>query len=254
MMPATVGFDYSGLAPETSEALKGLVERGNEARSRIALNFIEFGRVLIDGKKLVPRRFQRWVRAEFGLSPRTAEHHMAVARGAERVASKCANFAHWPRTVLAMIGGKTVPDDVWQREVHKYADTESVPKISIFAQSMKSGRVREQIRLLSSPVPNEPSQIVSLTPSAMNSTPMLANKMLNPELHGLTRQTDNLSNSSGVEAAFASVLAWLIERAEADDLEHLARMLQRCGGQKTFADLAGAIKEELARSAPNGIH
>lgn len=59
--------------------LDGYVQQGRMFLFNAAQNLIQYGRVLVEAKPLVPRgRFESWVQTNFGMSERTAQNYMAV--------------------------------------------------------------------------------------------------------------------------------------------------------------------------------
>ncbi len=61
--------------------LDGYAQQGRMFLFNAAQNLIQFGRVLVEAKPLVPRgQFESWVRDNFGVSERTAQGYMAVYR------------------------------------------------------------------------------------------------------------------------------------------------------------------------------
>ena len=60
-------------------ALDGYVQQGRMFLFNAAQNLIQYGRVLVEAKPLVPRgRFESWVQSSFGMSERTAQNYMKV--------------------------------------------------------------------------------------------------------------------------------------------------------------------------------
>jgi len=59
--------------------LESYAQQGQMFLFNAAQNLIQFGRVLVEAKPLVPRgQFESWVRSSFGMSERTAQQYMAV--------------------------------------------------------------------------------------------------------------------------------------------------------------------------------
>lgn len=70
--------ERSGDLPGT---LDSYVQQGQMFLFNIAQNLLQFGRVLVEAKPLVPRgQFEGWVQKSFGISERTAQQYMATWR------------------------------------------------------------------------------------------------------------------------------------------------------------------------------
>jgi hypothetical protein len=102
-----VPFDYSALQPAVASRAQAAAER---IRTRMRDSFIEVGTELIAVKEGLDRRqFLGWLRAEFGVSERSADNYMGAARLAK---DRIANFANAQPSVLYMLAAPRVPEQV----------------------------------------------------------------------------------------------------------------------------------------------
>ena len=77
-LPANINFDYDALPRDLADDARKIAGR---IRGRIKTGYIATGHDLIEMKERVGHgQFGAWLVAEFGLSERTAERYMAVAR------------------------------------------------------------------------------------------------------------------------------------------------------------------------------
>lgn len=76
--PASVSFNYNALPHDLADDARKIAGR---IRARIKIDYIATGHDLIEMKeRLGHGQFGAWLEAKFGLSDRTAERYMAVAR------------------------------------------------------------------------------------------------------------------------------------------------------------------------------
>lgn len=73
----TARFDYGSLTAEHAEAARSVADR---IKARTAAAILDTGRDLIAIKSLLDHgQFERWLRAEFGMTPRMAQNYMRAA-------------------------------------------------------------------------------------------------------------------------------------------------------------------------------
>ena len=90
-----VHFDYSGLTAEHADAARSAAER---IRARTSAAILDTGRDLIGIKTVLDHgQFERWLRAEFGMTPRTAQNYM---RAATLVADKSETVSYLPAATV----------------------------------------------------------------------------------------------------------------------------------------------------------
>jgi Protein of unknown function (DUF3102) len=95
-------FDYGSLPLEKAQALRESRTRIHTEIKKTAESVIAIGRELIVVKKTLPHgAFQAWVSSECGVSLRSAQNYMRVAR----LADKNATVAFLPLGTLYCLGG-----------------------------------------------------------------------------------------------------------------------------------------------------
>jgi len=98
-------FDYGALSPSAARFLQ---EQAREIIRTSANSVIQIGRDLIAAKHYLDHGvFLRWVEAEIGMRPRTAQAYMQVANW---VSGKSATVAHLPPSVLYLLSAARTPE------------------------------------------------------------------------------------------------------------------------------------------------
>ncbi len=98
-----IGFNYDSLAPADAKVAKIAAKR---IRGKMTGNVISIGEDLRSVKgKLSHGHFGAWLRAEFGMTQRTAQRYMAAAR----LADDCDEVAHLSPSALHALSAPTTP-------------------------------------------------------------------------------------------------------------------------------------------------
>lgn len=105
-LPAST-FDYGAMDANTAREARAIVER---YRGRTRSYMMDTGRDLVAMKgRLDHGLFQRWLKAEMGLEPRTAQNFMQAA---EQFGSKSEIVSHLPATVIYQLAAPSTPEPV----------------------------------------------------------------------------------------------------------------------------------------------
>src|SRR3954468_2766961 len=108
-----VGFDYSALPPDVAEEARATAHHVRE-RTRAAI--IETGRDLRRIKaRLRHGLFLKWIDAEFGMTPRTAQNYMAAAALVE----KSEIVSHLPPTSVVQLAAPSTPKSAHNEVVRR---------------------------------------------------------------------------------------------------------------------------------------
>jgi len=108
-----VGFDYSALPPDVAEEARATAHHVRE-RTRAAI--IETGRDLRRIKaRLRHGLFLKWIDAEFGMTPRTAQNYMAAAALVE----KNEIVSHLPPTSVVQLAAPSTPKSAHKEVVRR---------------------------------------------------------------------------------------------------------------------------------------
>ena len=103
---AIVGFNYDLLPPDVAQVAQ---KAALYIKARLNDSLIEIGKGLRIAKKSLGRGlFGKWVRAEFGMTMRTAQRHMAAAR----LAAKSDTVSLLSPTALYALSAPTTPNAV----------------------------------------------------------------------------------------------------------------------------------------------
>ncbi len=104
--------DYGTLDPEAAGIVRGAAER---IRATMARTVPEIGCELLRAKSVLPHgRFTAWAQAEIGMTARTAEKYMQVARFLD---GKPERISLLPPTVLYALSAPTAPAELVQEVV-----------------------------------------------------------------------------------------------------------------------------------------
>ncbi|TXN15136.1 DUF3102 domain-containing protein [Methylobacterium sp. WL122] len=118
---AGAGFDYQALDAATAGEARAAVAR---YRSRQEAYVLDTGRDLVAMKaRLEHGTFLRWVEAEMGLTPRTAQNFMQAAT---RLGPKSEIVSHLPPTTLYRLSADAVPEPLREEIVGRLAAGEAL--------------------------------------------------------------------------------------------------------------------------------
>ncbi|WP_336489579.1 DUF3102 domain-containing protein [Methylobacterium nigriterrae] len=121
-------FDYGQLEPEVAQEARSVAAR---YRSRVQAYVIDTGRDLLAMKERLDHgQFLSWVKAEMGLTPRTAQNFMQAAA---QLGHKCEIVSHLPPTTLYRLAASSTPAHVREDIVRRLEAHESLPPKTIEA-------------------------------------------------------------------------------------------------------------------------
>jgi len=122
-----VGFDYTLLSHGAARVVRDVADR---IRSRLTTNLIKTGRDLrLVRKKLKHGQFGAWLRAEFGLTTRTAQRYMRAAR----LADKSDTVSLLAPTALYALSAETTPKQAREKVIERLNAGETLGKSDIAA-------------------------------------------------------------------------------------------------------------------------
>jgi len=112
-------FDYGALAPEVAECLRKQTDRIRTRTKATCLAIIEIGRDLVAVRQSIGHGlFVKWVEAECGFTPRSAQKYMRAAEFAEGK-SELSSFLS--PTTLYKLSAKSTPPEVIQAVLSRAA-------------------------------------------------------------------------------------------------------------------------------------
>jgi hypothetical protein len=119
------GFDYGSLPAEVRIEAKAAAERIKE-RMRGAV--VEVGTDLIQVKDRLPHgEFGKWLKAEFGMTERSAQNYMAAAS----LVGKCETVSFLQPRTLYLLAAPSTPESTRQEVVDRLAGGEVIPDPTI---------------------------------------------------------------------------------------------------------------------------
>jgi hypothetical protein len=105
-------FDYSDLAPDLARDLRLQAARIRRRHADTTKSIVETGRDLMATKQHLDHgQFTAWVEAEIGLTIRTVQHYMAVARLADQIPN-AKSVSHLLPSVVYKLAAKSTPAEV----------------------------------------------------------------------------------------------------------------------------------------------
>jgi Protein of unknown function (DUF3102) len=114
----------SSFPPDLAEQLRAIAERIRPRQQAIIENIIASGQDLIRAKTLLSHgRFLGWVATEFGMSARTAQNYMSVAREFGKTG---ATVSHLPAGLLYRLVERATPETA-REKVRKWLSTGERP-------------------------------------------------------------------------------------------------------------------------------
>jgi Protein of unknown function (DUF3102) len=140
LLRADQGFQYESLEAKLAESVQES-DRIRERMKSSIQNIIEIGVDLLQVKKSLPHgQFGDWLRAEFGLSDRSAQNFMSVAEK-----FKSANIADLPiqPSAVYLLAAPSVPDEARQIAIDRAEAGEEIniaAARTIVAESKKERR------------------------------------------------------------------------------------------------------------------
>ena len=110
-------FDYTSISSDVAEDARAAAAR---IRHRMVANIGEIGRELCAVKKRMPHgTFVRWVKAELGINPRSAENYMNAALFLE---GKSESISHLPSTAIYALAAPSASQSIVDRVVAELDD------------------------------------------------------------------------------------------------------------------------------------
>lgn len=139
--PAAVRFDYTTVAPELAALARKAADR---FRGRVRAAYLDTGRDLIEIKEAMGHgKFGTWIKAELGLTPRTAEHCMNAARF---LADKSETLSHLPPTVIYALAAPSAPAAVVEQVVAAAGTGAALPVEEIKAKLAEAAAERREVQ------------------------------------------------------------------------------------------------------------
>jgi hypothetical protein len=136
-------FDYSTMDAELAANLRKQAARIKKRIGKATQDLIDIGRDLLAAKKqLVDHgEFIGWVETEVGISRRTAQAYMAVARLAE---AKGAAIALLPPTTVHRLAAKSAPPEVVSEVIAKAESGDVLPDRTVSEMILEAKSQRKQ--------------------------------------------------------------------------------------------------------------
>jgi hypothetical protein len=279
IIQASTGFSYDDLDADVATEARVVVAR---FRGRFVNSAIETGRDLIAIKqKLGHGRFGQWVRAELGITERTAQHWMRVA---EAFGDKPETVSHLPSAVLYRLASKSVPASIRAQVIAADQPLNAATLDAMIGQPMAVNPVRTSARTTArdqsaAEVEDEPLRTgddvgsstdkndaaskaaegrveeasmqkpndqreASVEPTVTTSSEIQVDKVPSPKPND--RQGARADQTTAASAA--SKAAELIAARFGDDLPELLSLMER-SGTKLIQALRVMVSQRSARSA-----
>jgi hypothetical protein len=187
---ANTDFDYAGLDAEVAAEARAAADRIRALGRRLDEAIGAIGEELIDIKeKLGHGQFGRWLKAEFGMSPDTAERYMRVMRV---FGDKIRTVRFLKPTTLYTLSAKVVPETVRNKIVERIEGGEQVSDSEVRAVIDRAKTLRKEPtprgRKLSPASPPKPVEPLSQTRAkAIVAFSTLLHQRLADTLDDLTR-------------------------------------------------------------------
>ncbi len=136
-------FDYSAMDAELAANLRKQAARIKKRIGKATQDLIDIGRDLLAAKKqLVDHgEFIGWVEIEVGISRRTAQAYMAVARLAE---AKGAAIALLPPTTVHRLAARSAPPEVVSEVIAKAESGDVLPDRTVSEMILEARSQRKQ--------------------------------------------------------------------------------------------------------------
>jgi hypothetical protein len=136
-------FDYSAMDAELAANLRKQAARIKKRIGKATQDLIDIGRDLLAAKKQLINHgeFIGWVEIEVGISRRTAQAYMAVARLAE---AKGAAIALLPPTVVHRLAAKSAPAEVVSEVIAKAESGDVLPDRTVSEMILEAKSQRKQ--------------------------------------------------------------------------------------------------------------
>jgi hypothetical protein len=141
-------FDYASLPLADASALRLTADRIRDRMNGIKRDTLAIGRELLDIKDRLPHgAFGAWVRAELGMTPRTAQNFMNAARLVQSVPEPIReSVSLLPPATLYRLSAPSAPQEVVQEVVLAAAERAVSPSDHILRRLDEAAAERREVR------------------------------------------------------------------------------------------------------------